>query len=300
MAARVLAGASRDAIVEAQNTLDAALASGAATGAAAGGTTGGATGGRRGAAAAGPDTSSVAEDLFAVTAVLAANPSLRKALTDPSRTAVDRRGLASGLFSGKVSALAQSTVEGLAASRWSASGDIVEATERLAVGAILAGAEKAGRLDAVEDELFRFGRLVGGNVGLLDAFSSRTSGADRKASLVETLLAGKAAPETVRLVQQAVALRRGRSVEDTIEGFVEAAAKRRSQLIAHVVTATPLTAAQLTRLASALSSLYDRTIRTTVEIDPDLVGGLKINVAGEVIDGSMLGKLALVKQKLVG
>ena len=283
MASRVLAGASRDAIAEAQGALEAALAPAAA-----------ATG--KGAA----DSRAVAEDLFSVTAVLASNPSLRKALTDPSRTAADRQGLAESLFSGKVSVTALTAVSGLAGARWSASGDIVEGTERLAVGALLAGAEAAGRLDAVEDELFRFGRLVGGNVGLLDAFSARTSGADRKTALVETLLAGKAAPETVRLAQQAVALRRGRSVEDAIEGFVDAAAKRRSQLVAEVVTASPLSEAQITRLTAALTNLYGRAIRTAVEVDPDIVGGLKVTVAGEVIDGSVLGKLATVKQRLAG
>jgi F-type H+-transporting ATPase subunit delta len=288
MASRVLAGASRDAIAEAQAALEVVLSSGTPSGTS------------RSAARGGVDSGTVAEDLFSVTAVLASNPSLRKALTDPSRTAADRQGLVDSLFSGKISAAALTAVSGLAGARWSASGDIVEGTERLAVGAVLAGAEKAGRLDAVEDELFRFGRLVGGNVGLLDAFSSRTPGADRKTALVETLLAGKAAPETVRLAQQAVALTRGRSVEDAIEGFVDAAAKRRSQLIAEVVTASPLSAAQITRLTSALTNLYGRAIRTAVEVDPEIVGGLKITVAGEVIDGSVFGRLATVKQKLAG
>lgn len=293
MAARVLAGASRDAIAEAQTSLEAALGTAAAARSASTRTT-------RGAAGGAADPAAVAEDLFAVTGLLASNPSLRKALTDPSRTAADRSSLVGQLLSGKVSAVAQSTVQALAASRWSTSGDIVDATEELAVGALLIGAEKAGRLDAVEDELFRFGRLVSGNVGLLDAFSSRTPGAERKAALVESLLTGKAAPETVRLAQQAVTLTRGRSIEDAIVGFVDAAAKRRSQLIAEVVTATSLSPTQISRLGSALTKLYGRAIRTTVDVDPQIVGGLKITVAGEVIDGSVLGRLATVKQKLAG
>jgi F-type H+-transporting ATPase subunit delta len=278
MAADVLGGSSREALVEAESSLEAVLS----------------------ARTPKADPQALAEDLFSVTQLLAAHPALRRALTDPGRSAQDRSGLAASLLQGKVSATALDLVSGLAASRWSDARDIVDVTERLAVSAVLAAAEAAQRLDAVEDELFRFGRLVAGDAGLRDAFSQRTSGAGRKADLVSSLLAGKAAPETVRLAQHAVLAPRGVSAEEAITSYVESAARRRSQLIAEVTSAVPLGAAQLKRLVGALTKIYGRAVKTSTEVDPSIVGGLTVTIAGEVIDASLLSRISTVRQRLAG
>ena len=52
---------------------------------------------------------------------------------------------------------------GLARSRWSAPRDLADAVAELAIRADLAVAERDGRLDEVEDELFRFGRVLDSN-----------------------------------------------------------------------------------------------------------------------------------------
>lgn len=274
-----LRGASREALREGRAALEQQL-----------------TSGRRGT----PAMTAIAEDLFSVTDLLAGAAPLRKALTDPSRDGADRAALAARLLEGKISDGAYAVVRVLAGARWSGPRDLVEATEQLAVSALLAAADKAGRLDAVEDELFRFGRLVARDMGLRDAFAERTPGADRKAALVTSLLSGKAAPETVRLARQAAVAPRGVGTEEAITAYVEAAAQRRSQLIAEVVTAVPLSADQVSRLEAALTRIYGTSVRTTVEVDPELVGGVRVAVAGEVIDASVLNRLATVRQRLAG
>ncbi len=240
------------------------------------------------------------DDLFGITGALAGNPGLRRALTDPSRGAEAKVALVSGLFAGKVSPAALDLFSGVAGSRWSAPGDLVDATENLAVQTVLAGAEKSGRLDAVEDELFRFGRTVAGDQSLRDAFSARTEGDGRKAALVERLLGGKAAPETVRLAVQAAAAPRGLRTERVLESYVEAAAERRRQLVAEVIVAQPLTDEQRARLTAALLRIYDRPVRLNVDVDPSVVGGIRVSVGGEIIDGSVSGRLDQARRKLAG
>jgi len=168
------------------------------------------------------------------------------------------------------------------------------------VSAVLAGAERAGRLDAVEDELFRFGRIIAGDQGLRDAFSARAQGADRKADLVRTLLGGKASPETVRLAVQAAVLPRGIRTEQALEGYVDAAAQRRHQLVAHVVAALPLDEQQRRRLTAALQRQYGRPIRLNLDVDPDVVGGLRVEVGGEVVDGTVSARLDEARRRLAG
>ncbi|GAB3238854.1 F0F1 ATP synthase subunit delta [Kineosporia babensis] len=248
----------------------------------------------------GTDAARFAEDLFGVTDLVASNAALRRALTESSRTPEARAALAAQLLTGKVSGPSLDLVSGLVRSQWAVSTDLTEALEGLAVNAALFGAERAERLDRVEDELFRFGRTVAGDVSLRDAFALRTPGSDRKRQLVHQLLSTKVAPETLRLAIQAAVSPRGRRVEQVLEKFLEAAAARRRQLVAEVVAASPLTEGQRARLSTALRRLYGRDIRVNLDIDPSVVGGLRIMVAGELIDNTVLSRLNTAKRTIAG
>jgi len=249
--------------------------------------------------ASGGGAARLADDLFAVTGALADSASLRRALTDPSRDGEAKAGLVTQLFGGRVDGAAVDLVAGLVRDRWAATGDLTDSVEQLAVEAELASAEQAGRLDRVEDELFRFARVVGGDSGLRDAFSARSEGDERKATLVARLLP-TAAPETVRLAVQAAVAPRGLRTEHVLESFVEAAAARRRQLVAEVKVAQPLTVAQRDRLGAALADTYGRPVRLNVDLDPSVVGGIHVSVGGDVVDGTIAGRLADARRRLAG
>ena len=243
--------------------------------------------------------SSLGDDVFAVTDLLAANPAVRRALTDPARDGQAKAELVERLLAGHVSEAAIDLVAGLARSRWSRAGDLTDAVEAYAVSACSPPPRRGGRLDTVEDELFRFARMVEGDQGLRDAFSYRTEGADRKAELVHRLLDGRAAPETVRLAVQAAARPRGLRTEQVLEQFVQAAADRRRQVVAQVVAATPLTGEQRSRLEAALARRYGR-VRLNVDVDPEVVGGLRVQVGSELVDGTVRARLDDARRRLAG
>lgn len=240
------------------------------------------------------------DELFAVTNVLAGSAGLRRALTDPSRAGEAKAELVQRLLTGKVGGPVVDLLAGMVRGRWGVPADLTDAVESLAVQAVLAAAERAGRLESVEDELFRFSRLVAGTSELRDAFSSRTRGSDRKAALLQQLLDGRAAPETVRLALQAGVHPRGLRTERVLEAFVEAAAERRRQLVAQVVAAVPLTTAQRERLANVLRRTYGRPIRLNVDLDPEVLGGVRVQVGGELVDGTIATRLDDLRRRLVG
>jgi F-type H+-transporting ATPase subunit delta len=245
------------------------------------------------------DPARLADALFAVTDVLAANPGLRRALTDPARDGEAKAALVQRVFGGRVEGAAVDLVAGLVRARWGGSGDLTDAVESLAVTSVLAAAEAAGRLDAVEDELFRFARMVEGDQALRDAFSYRTPGVDRKVQLVHRLLEGRAAPETIRLAGQAAAHPRGLRTEQVLERFVQAAAERRQRRVAYVVAATPLTTEERGRLEAALRRRYGR-VRLNVDVDPEVIGGLRVQIGSELVDGTISARLDEARRRLAG
>jgi F-type H+-transporting ATPase subunit delta len=251
-------------------------------------------------AAAGAEPATIGEELFAVTALFSGSAGVRRALTDPARDGEAKAALVQRLLGTRLSGGTVDLVSGLARGRWGNGNDLTDTVEQLAVEAVLAGAERTGRLDTVEDELFRFGRTVAGDTQLRDAFSTRTEGADRKATLVHRLLDRQAAPESVRLAVQAATAPRGLRTEQVLEGYVQAAARRREQLVAEVTAALPLTEDQRSRLTASLQRLYGAAVRLNVDVDPDVVGGLRVQVRGEVVDGTIAGRLDDARRRLAG
>lgn len=273
--ASVLQSASREALSEAQARLDAHID---ATGAA--------------------DLSRLAEDLFAVLDLLDRERSLRRALADPATPAEARSGLADRLLNGKIGRPALDVVSDLVTSRWSRPTDLVEANETLARSAAFGVAEKDGSLDRVEDELFRFGRITDREPELGRLLADQSTPADKRIELLREVLGDKVAPITALLLVQAVRIPRSRNIDVAAEQLSELAAARRDRYVAHVRTPVRLTAEQEQRLTDSLSRLYGRSISVQAELDPDLLGGLVVRVGGELIDGSVAGRLAAARRSL--
>jgi F-type H+-transporting ATPase subunit delta len=256
------------------------------------------TGQARGAAP--DDLLALADELFAVGRVYDEQPALRRALSDPSGKPADRAGLARRLFGAKLSDDALDIVETVVRLRWSRPFDLVEAMSLLATEASLDAAETRDELEDVEDELFRFGRIVEGDRDLSRILADRTAPAAGKGALLDRLLAGRVSPVTEQLLRNVLTARYAGSPEVEIERLTDAASRRRGQSIARVTTAVPLTAEQEQRLAAVLGRLYGRAIGLQVTVDPGVVGGLVVQVGDEVIDGSVAHRLEAAERRLAG
>jgi F-type H+-transporting ATPase subunit delta len=112
------------------------------------------------------------------------------------------------------------------------------------------------------------------------------------------VLGGRVSAVTATLLRQTVRLPRGRHLDLAAEELAELAAARRRRYVARVRTAVPLAPAQEERLAASLTRLYGRPMSLQVELDEDLLGGLVVEVGGEVIDGSVAGRLAAARRDL--
>ena len=239
-------------------------------------------------------------DLFAVANVLDANLDLRRMLSD-SGTALDRRtDLVRTLFAGKIAAVSVEVFEDIVGRRWSHGGELVDATEIVGAQAGFLAADAAGRIDTVEDELYRVSRIVGSSAELRTALTDRWMPAENKLALVRDLFAGKVDPQTLAVVEQLVGSPRGRRFESAVDDMAKLAAERHSEVMAEAHVARPLVPEQSARLAAALQAIYGRPVRLTEIVDPDVVGGVKVVVGDEVIDGSVARRLAQAKQQLTG
>ena len=271
-----LGGSSRQSLVAARTALDAAI---------------------KGASAA--SASELSSHLFFATEVFAGNTSLRRAITDPSRDKAAKAALVKDLFGKSTGALAVSLLSDVSALRWSATKDVIHVIEQLAIEAEASAANISNELDRVEDEFFETSRLVADNFELRKALVSVGS-TDAKSALIAEVLGKKASASTVKIASALVASLRGRSIEAAFADYLFGLANRRNRLIAVVRTATALTDAQSKRLATVLEKNVGQPIRINVQIDPTILGGVSIKFADELVDGSVVNRLANAGRALVG
>ncbi|MFF4169093.1 F0F1 ATP synthase subunit delta [Streptomyces sp. NPDC001744] len=246
------------------------------------------------------DATKLADELASVTALFDREVSLRRVLTDPAQPGEAKAELAQRLLRGQVGGEAVDLVSGMVRSRWSGSRDLVDATEELANTADLTAAQKAGTLDDVEDELFRFGRIVSSSTELRSALTDKAATASAKGALLRSLLGGKAHATTERLVVRLVTQPRGRSLEAGLESLSKLAAARRDRMVAVVTSAVPLSDGQKQRLGAVLAKLYGRAMHLNLDVDPAVLGGITVRVGDEVINGTIAERLDEATRRLAG
>ncbi|MER0240658.1 F0F1 ATP synthase subunit delta [Streptomyces sp. HSW2009] len=249
------------------------------------------------------DAAKLAEELAAVTTLLDREVSLRRALTDPAQSGDAKAELVGRLLGSQLGGEVIDLVSGMVRSRWSRSRDLVDAAEELTASADLIAAQRAGALDDVEDEVFRFGRIVSSSTELRAALAAKAShqgAAAAKAELLRTLLGGRANPVTERLVVRLVTQPRGRSLEAGLDALSKLAADRRSRMVAVVTSAVPLTDQQKQRLGDALARVYGRSVHLNLEVDPSVLGGVTVRIGDEVINGSIADRLDEAARRMAG
>lgn len=247
-----------------------------------------------------PGIPELATDLYSIADLLGREKSLRNALGDSGQPSASRRALVEQLLGGRVGALAVQVASEAAAQRWSDDEDLVLALESLAAQAAFIVAQDNGSLDAVEEEIFRFGRAVDASPELQMALTDPSLSATAKAKIVADLLTGRTADATEKTISYAVGHLHGRRIGDSLDDLARAAAAQRNRIVAVVRVAQPLDDEQQRRMTAALARLTGREVRLSVAVDPSVLGGAHVTVGDDVIDGTIASRLDQAKRALLG
>jgi len=250
------------------------------------------------AVAAGVDARLLATGLFIVVDALDSSSSLRRALTDPARPGTDKGTLISSLFGG-LDLRIQEAVEDFASRRWWHEEDLGDALEDAAVEALLISAQADGSLDAVEGELFEIERLLAANLDLYSALDNGAAIPAARIRLAESLIGTRVSPVTKALINRAATTTRGHRLTKNLAFYLRAAAARRNRLLARVTVAAPLSEDHRRRLESALRAHYGRDVTLAVTVDPSIIGGVRIQVGHEIVDGTLVTRLNDARAQLV-
>jgi len=247
-----------------------------------------------------PAAAQVSSELLSIVMVLDSSIALRRALSDFARDEASKVALSKQVFTAISNGHAFTVLATMVGLRWSSPRDLGDVLELLGVETLSVAVEKAAQLEQLESELFAFAQIVSKNPELRATFALRSASEVKKSDLVSALLSGKALQASIDLISFLVDHPRGRNLESGLNEFADIISARKARMIAHVVSASALSPDQVSRLTGALTKMLGHEIRVNVSIEKEVVGGLSIRIADELIDGTVIARLAQADRLLAG
>lgn len=245
-------------------------------------------------------STALGQDLFGVAGVLRSEPALRRLATDVSTDSAAKSGLVRSIFEGKIDGVALDLVADAVSRRWTATRDLADALEQLGVVVVVRSAgSSSAEGSRLSDELFVIGRTINENPDLRTALGDPARSGDDKRALLRALFEGKVLPEALVLAEQALS-GAYRTVGLAIADYQKIAASVHDESVARVRVAQELSTDDRDRLQRALSRQYGRAVHLDVLIDSSLLGGMRIEIGDDVIDGTVATRIDDARRKLAG
>jgi len=241
----------------------------------------------------------IAEDLFGLADLVKTDSRLRRSLTDPGRTGTDRARLADDAFGAHVAPETRTVVRSVVAEHWSDPMGLYDALEILGITATLEAARAAGRLEDVEHELFAVSGLLADDRELRTALSDMGRGtAHERADLAQTVFGPHLSAWSMRLLRRGVGRTSHGRLLATLRRFCERAAGMRGRVFVTVESARPLSDAQVDRLRDAVTARLGQPASLNITVDPQLIGGFRVNTGVMSIDSSVASQVTALKWTL--
>lgn len=245
--------------------------------------------------------SALSSELVSVAQMLDREIVVTRYLTVPSEDGAPRVQLLERLLSGKVGETTLDVLRSAVSERWSANSDLIDAIEHISRQALLEVADREDKVAEVEEQLFRFSRILDAQPRLAILLGDYAVPVEGRVNLLRKVLdsaSGRVDPIVQSLLIQTVELLRGQPAEEAIQFLAEVAVARRGEVVAQVGAAAELSDAQRTRLTEVLTRIYGNPVAVQVQIDAELLGGLLIAVSDEVIDGTLASRLTAAQAQL--
>ncbi|MFT4147183.1 MAG: F0F1 ATP synthase subunit delta [Micrococcaceae bacterium] len=241
----------------------------------------------------------VSQELSAAIGVISRSSSLQRALTDVSYSPEQRAELLQKLFDSKVSKPTEDILTAAVKMRWNSGLDLVQGLEKISQLCVIYEAQSQGKLEDLESEMLTFNNALEDYPELEQAFENYSVDNDDKKALVSKLTSNYS-EQARALIQPAVVYPHGLRATVSLQRVIHSIAEEKHEFIAVVDTAIALTSQQEETLKTKLSKMYGRPITLNIREVPDLVGGIRVRVGNDVMDGTVKSRVETLQQQLAG
>lgn len=239
------------------------------------------------------DQTNVGSQLLSASAELATSQGLLTVFADAAADEQKKTSLIDQIFAPATDGT-KSVLKAVAKGRWSNPAELLQGVEELGIRA------EANTTPKLDDELIAIEKVISSDNELELTLGSKLTDPEAKAKLVSTLFEGKASTAAINVVSHIVANPRGRRVGRTLLDFARTVADQSGNALATVTVAKPLAEDKLQNLQQILTKNHGSAVKITTVVDPEIIGGMRIRIGDEVIDGTVKSKLDDLRLKLAG
>jgi F-type H+-transporting ATPase subunit delta len=151
-------------------------------------------------------------------------------------------------------------------------------------------------VEQVQTDLGAFDALLAANPDLMRLVRSPVFSADEQAkALIAVLERAGIKGIAANFLRVVASNRRLFAVAEIIRGFNALVAKHKGEVTAQVTVAQELNDARLNEIRDALKQVTGKDVKIDVDVDPSIIGGLKVKVGSRMVDASLRTKLNSIK-----
>ena len=241
----------------------------------------------------------IGNELFSVTNVLDRNIRLERALTDPSRPVEDKVALLNELVGDQAHEMTMEILTDLVGRRWSRVSDIANAVEDFGVDGMMYYADATDATLQVSIELAELHSALLNLPVVRSGLSSDRAPAEARIKLLYALVGNKDLNKvTMRLAEHAACNPRRRRYLSTIHWLINKFSRHMGESMVTVTTAAPLNPEQVDKLIAVYSKRLGRPVHINSNVDPTVIGGMRIEIGDEVTDNTVVAQLQQLQRRV--
>ena len=241
----------------------------------------------------------IGNELFTITKVLDDSIQLERALTDPSRPVADKVAVLKELLGDNAHPMTMEIMTDLVSRRWSRARDIANAVEDFGVDAMMYYADATDATLQVSIELSELHSALLNLPVVRAKLYDYQATSEARVKLFREVFSGKTLNKvTMRLAEHATCNLRRRRYLETIQWLINKFSRHMGESMVTVTTATPLKKEQIKRLVEVYSAKVGRQVHINSVVDPTVLGGMRIQVGGEVTDNTVVAQLQNLHRKV--
>lgn len=241
----------------------------------------------------------IGNELFSVTNVLDRNIRLERALTDPSRPVEDKVALLNKLVGDQAHEMTMEILTDLVGRRWSRVSDIANAVEDFGVDGMMYYADATDATLQVSIELAELHSALLNLPVVRSGLSSDRAPAEARIKLLYALVGNKDLNKvTMRLAEHAACNPRRRRYLSTIHWLINKFSRHMGESMVTVTTAAPLNPEQIDKLIAVYSKKLGRPVHINSNVDPTVIGGMRIEIGDEVTDNTVVAQLQQLQRRV--
>ncbi|NLT20212.1 MAG: F0F1 ATP synthase subunit delta [Syntrophomonadaceae bacterium] len=159
-------------------------------------------------------------------------------------------------------------------------------------------AQEAGKVDQFQQELEKVVQIISETEHLQEYFDHLLIPPKEKKELIDKIFADQVSSLTLNFLSMIIDKRRGNYIALIVDEYKVMADETRNITKAELISAREVSEEDIKILAEKLSASTGKTVQLKLQVDPSLLGGVKIRMGDQVIDATVAKRLDMLKEQL--